>query len=269
MIKKAFKQISYYIVAHADDWQLFMNPNAYLDIMNEENKVVIIITTAGDAGKDREYWEAREEGCKSSVRFCLAPLYMIREREGTRIINNHKICFWTANHVTCYFMRLPDGNLDGAGFSNNYYLSLAKLKSKEILSVTALDHSTLYSDWEDFYSTLNGIIIHEKEGISNSWVNYLNPGLKDHDHPDHRATGSAVQAMNILPEIHQVLFSGYRCESFEVISNTDLFWKAGMLAAYEKAVFDNCGYSTLKEDVSQYLDWCFRKASFLQINSAI
>ena len=164
-------------------------------------------------------------------------------------------------------MRLPDGNLDGVGFSNNYYLSLGKLKSQEILSITALDHSTLYSDWEDFYSTLNGIIIHEKEGISNTWINYLNPELKDHDHPDHRATGNAVQAMNILPEVHQGLFSGYGCGSPEVISNRDLFWKAGMLAAYEKAVFDNCGYSTLKEDVPQYLDWCFRKASFLQIIS--
>ena len=265
MLHKVFKEISFYIVAHADDWQLFMNPNAFHDLIDKKNKVVIIITTAGDAGKGREYWTAREEGCKSSVRFCLAPHYLIREKEGTRDIRHHQIHFWEANHVCCYFMRLPDGNLDGQGFSNNDHLSLEKLKFVEFLSIFALDHSTVYSDWEDFYSTLNDIIIYEREGISNTWVNYLDPEIINHDHPDHKATGNGVQALNILPQVHQALFAGYGCGSPQVISNTDLFWKAGMLAAYEKAVFDNCGYSTLKEDVPQYLDWCFRKANFIII----
>lgn len=161
-------------------------------------------------------------------------------------------------------MRLPDGNLDGLGFSSNNYLSLGKLKSREIYSISALDHSTLYHDWEDFYFTLNKIIVYENEKISNTWINYLNPGL-DHDHPDHRITGNAVQAMSILLHVKQGIFSGYECGSSELISSIDLFWKAGMLAAYEKAVFDNNKYSTLKENVSQYLDWCFRKAHFIKI----
>lgn len=263
---KQFEEISFYIVAHADDWQLFMNPNAYLDLINEETKVVIIITTAGDAGKGQEYWAAREEGCKSSVRFCLAPHYLIKEHEGTKNINNHEIHFWEANNVVVYFLRLPDGNLNGNGFSNNYYLSLSRLRSREILSITSVDHSTLYHDWDDFYFTLNGIIVNESEGISNPRINYLDPDLNSYDHPDHRATGYAIQAMEILSQAQQMLFSGYECVSPEVISSGDFFWKVGMLAAYEKAVFDNSGYSTLKEDVSLYLDWCLRKATVTQIN---
>ena len=271
MSTKPFKEVSFYVVAHADDWQLFMNPNVYLDLINEENKVVIIITTAGDAGSNREYWTAREEGCKSSVRFCLAPHSPITEWTGTKEINQHVIPFWCANNVSCYFLRLPDGNLDGQGFSGNYYQSLSRLRSLETVTLTALDDSTTYRGWRDFYSTLNGVINYESKGSGNIWINYLNPDSQHNhnDHPDHCATGLAVQAINILPHMQQALFSGYSCNGPEAISSVALFWKVGMLAAYEKAVFDSCGYSTLKENVSQYTEWCFRNADFITINQHV
>lgn len=265
------KEVSFYIAAHADDWQLFMNPNVFLDLINPENKVVIIITTAGDAGKTSAYWTAREEGCKSSVRFCIAPHSCIKECTGIREINQHFIHYWSANNVTCYFLRLPDGNMDGNGYSRNYYQSLSRLKCVGDLTITALDHSSIYYTWTDFYSTLNEIIDHESKGSDNIWVNYLNPdvGAVSYDHPDHQATGYAVQAMKNLPGVRQALFSGYGCQSPENIPSTDLFWKIGMLAAYEKAVFDISGYSTLKEDISQYRQWCFRNAEFTTIKQQI
>ena len=62
--------------AHPDDWQLFMNPNAYHDAQNASNKVVFIYLTAGDAGaglgnggRSQPYYLARENGAKLSVRF--------------------------------------------------------------------------------------------------------------------------------------------------------------------------------------------------------
>ena len=39
-----------YVSAHQDDWQLFMNPNAYYSIQNPDTKTIILHTTAGDAG---------------------------------------------------------------------------------------------------------------------------------------------------------------------------------------------------------------------------
>lgn len=267
MATELLKEVSFYVVAHADDWQLFMNPNSYLDLINQDKKVVIIITTAGDAGNNQEYWAAREEGCKSSIRFCLAPHSAIKEWAGTKEINQHTIQYWCANHVSCYFFRLPDGNLDGHGFSNNYYQSLIRLKSLETVTLTALDYSTIYQGWKDFCSTLNEIIDYESKGFINSCINYLNPDPKcnPNDHPDHCATGLALQAIERLPCVRQVLFSGYKCNAAESVSNTTLFWKVGMLAAYEKSVFDICGYSTLKEDILQYTEWCFRNADFITI----
>ncbi len=40
-----------FVSAHPDDWQLFMNPNAYNSVKTPNEKVVFIHTTAGDAGQ--------------------------------------------------------------------------------------------------------------------------------------------------------------------------------------------------------------------------
>jgi len=43
-------KVSFYFVAHEDDWQLFMNPSAFEDVANAKVRTVFIHTTAGDAG---------------------------------------------------------------------------------------------------------------------------------------------------------------------------------------------------------------------------
>jgi hypothetical protein len=162
---------------------------------------------------------------------------------------------------------LPDGNLDGGGFPNNNYQSLSRLRSLEIPVVMALDGSTNYQGWTDFYSTLNAIIDFESKELLNIRLSYLDPDFKrnSNDHPDHIATGQAIQAMDGLADVQQLLYSGYGCNDAKPIFSIFLFWKVGMLAAYEKAVFDICGYSTLKEDATQYIEWCFRNADFITI----
>src|SRR4051794_39951989 len=102
-----FTKVSFYVVAHADDWQLFMQPNAYNDLMDPGSKVVFIITTAGDAGGTKAYWDAREEGCKSSIRFCMAPITAVMETSGTKEFSDCTISYWSANNAKCYFLRLP------------------------------------------------------------------------------------------------------------------------------------------------------------------
>ncbi|MCW3109738.1 MAG: hypothetical protein JWQ09_4244 [Segetibacter sp.] len=269
MPNEPFTEISFYIVAHADDWQLFMQPNVYNDLVASGSKVVYIITTAGDAGAGETYWAAREEGSKSSLRFCLAPLATISQSSGKREFNYHTVNYWSANNATTYFLRLPDGNLDGNGFSANDYKSLSKLKAGKISTITSIDNSTTYHSWSDFYTTLQTIIVSESQGISNIWINYLNPdtSINPNDHPDHIATGQAIQAMTIIPGLRQALFVGYKVSNApENLHPTDLFWKAGMFAAYEKAVFDSSGYSTLHENIHTYVGWCLSSANFIIAN---
>ena len=42
--------VSIFTVAHQDDWQLFMNPEAYHGMDEPQEKAVFIHVTAGDAG---------------------------------------------------------------------------------------------------------------------------------------------------------------------------------------------------------------------------
>ena len=265
-----FAEVSFYIVPHADDWQLFMHPNAYNDLVVPGNKVVFVITTAGDGGADEKYWLAREEGTKSSIRFCLAPFETLKESNGVKEFNNHPINYWSINNVMTYFFRLPDGNLDGNGFAAGHYQSLSKFKSGKIRTIMAVDSSTIYDSWSDFYTTLESIIMTESAGNSNEWINYLNPNEKENpnDHPDHIATGKAIQNMSILPNLKQSLFVGYNCRNAsQNLHPSELFWKTGMFAAYEKAVFDGSGYSTLNENIDLYYKWCIKSAHFKIRNS--
>lgn len=269
MSHEPFTEISFYIVAHADDWQLFMQPNAYKDLIELHKKVVFIIITAGDAGLGKTYWAAREEGCKSSVRFCLAPLTTLIEHDGTKEFNHRSVTYWSANHVTCYFLRLPDGNLDGNGFQSYQHQSLSRFRDRQINTLSALDNSATYESWSDLQNTLRTIIYSESKGIHDKCINYLNPdaGKNPNDHIDHITTGQAIQEMTAIPGVRQALFVGYsNSNAKENLQPEDLFWKAGMFAAYEKAVYDIAGYSTLKESVSTYIKWCLSSADFITVN---
>src|SRR5215467_14693979 len=43
-------KVSFYFAAHEDDWQLFMNPSAFQDVIKGATRTVFVHLTAGDAG---------------------------------------------------------------------------------------------------------------------------------------------------------------------------------------------------------------------------
>jgi GlcNAc-PI de-N-acetylase len=262
-----YSAVTFYAIAHEDDWQLFMNLNAYYDLVAPNVKVVFINTTAGDEGQGSLYWQSREEGSKSSVRCCLAPLGSLTESAGTRVFNGHPINYWTANNATCYFMRLPDGNIDGNGFPPMFQ-SLLKLKNGTIQTIDTVDKSAIYNGWSDLYQTIQAIIELERAGIQSQWINYPdtntinNPG----DHSDHYETGNAVQSMGIISTLRQALFVGYNISNNPAnLSGVDSFWKSAMFAAYEEAMYKGSGHSTIGEAPNKYIGWCLRSVSFRTI----
>ena len=69
-------KVSFYFAAHEDDWQLFMNPNAFNDVTGGARKTVFIHVTAGDAGlgagsggRKHPFYLARENGALQAIRF--------------------------------------------------------------------------------------------------------------------------------------------------------------------------------------------------------
>ncbi len=72
----AADKVSFYFAAHEDDWQLFMNPGAFVDVLGGASKTVFVHVTAGDAGHGTDtigrrwpYYLARENGAKSAIQF--------------------------------------------------------------------------------------------------------------------------------------------------------------------------------------------------------
>jgi hypothetical protein len=118
----AFDYYDLYLVAHADDWQVFQAPNTFSDVKLGD-RVLIIHASASDAGRTDGYWQAREEGAKASVRWMVG-----NATETNTWITAcseflcHSIFTWTYGPVTVAFLRVPDGGGEGTdqcgGFGN-------------------------------------------------------------------------------------------------------------------------------------------------------
>ena len=70
------QRVSFYFAPHEDDWQLFMNPSAFHDVLESSTKGVFIHVTAGDAGlgtnnggRQHPLYLARESGAECAIRF--------------------------------------------------------------------------------------------------------------------------------------------------------------------------------------------------------
>ena len=187
----------FFVSAHQDDWQLFMNPNVYESIKNEADKTVIIHTTAGEAGAgmgNDAYYKAREEGSLAAIRF-LSNTYGSGNNLGaemersTVILNGHPVIRYAYRNNIVYFLRLPDGNGTGHGYALHDCKSLEKLFYEEIRQLKTIDGTTVYANKNDLIDTLKELIKKEKKENSIEFHladtdRAINPG----DHSDHQTS---------------------------------------------------------------------------------
>ena len=121
--------LSVFVVAHPDDWQLFMNPDAFHAINEPNEKAVFLHVSAGDAGRGvtgepTPYYLAREEGALRAIRFmanainATAALGADTKAEAVER-GGHKVARHTYANAVAYFMRVHDGNIvNGNDFRN-------------------------------------------------------------------------------------------------------------------------------------------------------
>ncbi|WP_040920025.1 PIG-L family deacetylase [Saccharomonospora glauca] len=209
--------VVFHISGHPDDVLLFKGDILYNDLRWPDVKVVSIVTTAGDAGRIDDWWWAREHGLVDSLR-------VARPEDFTPTavtVNGHTVMCYRAESWRGYFLRLPDGNVDGGGFASTGFQSLAKLRDGRIAGLDSLPTATLssqhYSSWDDLVRTLRAIVSAERRGATNAhpWVNAAdydrdrNPG----DHPDHYATADALRAFLAEDGCHRAWWVGYDSEN--------------------------------------------------------
>ncbi len=192
----------FFVSAHQDDWQLFMNPNVYESIKNKEDKTVIVHTTAGDAGMgmgNDAYYLAREKGSLAAVRFISntytsgAGLGAEMERSYVQLAS-HKILRYQYRNCVIYLLRIPDGNGLGSGYKLHSFNSLKKLYEGKSTDLPTIDQSTIYRDRKDLENTLKELILKEQLN-ENIEIHLADTNLKinTNDHADHQVSSLFFQ----------------------------------------------------------------------------
>ena len=183
------------IVAHADDWQVFMG-DAIVDRIRAGRRPVFIYLTAGDHGRDSVYWQLRENAAVQSTRIALSLPTSARASCDTVHFEAHSIARCKLGSSVSYFVRLPDGNRNGGGFARNRFESLRKLRTKG-LSVQAIDGADTYTSWQDLTRTVTSLVRMNADPMRSSDVvlHTTDPSVRvnPHDHYDHRMAGKLTE----------------------------------------------------------------------------
>ena len=201
----ALTRVSFYFAAHQDDWQLFMNPPAFRDVLDEKARCVFVHVTAGDAGLGvgcggRKYplYLARENGAETAIRFMADAndRYPIDPTVSAISLAGHAIRRVSYRNTVAYFLRLPDGNPTGNGYAETGYQSLQRLAKGEVAELSAIDSTTLYRGWDDLTATLRSLIDLERERdlAVDFHIPDSDPANNPNEHADHILTAEAAFA---------------------------------------------------------------------------
>lgn len=213
-------KVSFYFAAHEDDWQLFMNPSAFQDVIKDATKTVFVHVTAGDAGlgigrggRKHPFFLARENGAEQAIRFMADADDKPAERTaGPMSFNGHTIYRVSYRNTVSYFLRVPDGNPAGTGYADTGYQSLKRLASGDNDRLTAIDGSTVYRGWGDLVKTVRAIMDHERGTAAQVQVNVaeLDARINPSDHSDHLMTAkAALDAVKDLACVRRVSYVDY------------------------------------------------------------
>lgn len=265
------KRVAFYFVAHEDDWQLFMNPSAFYDVLDAATRTVFIHLTAGDAGlgtntggRKHPYYAARENGVENAIRFMADSDNRAPGETGVSMpaFSGRQIRRVSYRNTAAYFLRLPDGGTEGDGYAGTGHQSLQRLAQGQIRALTAIDGSASYASWSDLTATLRGIVdtesgqapaihLHVPETDSK-----LNPG----DHPDHYMTARVALDATEGLNAHRVHYVGYSsAKSPENLGAKDRDMKC---AVYAVTV---AGVLALDHPMSwQHYDECFAGRSYFR-----
>jgi LmbE family N-acetylglucosaminyl deacetylase len=226
-----------FVVAHEDDWQLFMGDVAAKQLRAGDS-VSFIYLTAGDDGRDSLYWRTRERAALLSTRVAIGrdASDSAEVRCSMTTVLDHAVRQCVVANTKSYFLRLPDGKRNGMGFASNDYQSLRKLRGKKILVVNAVDGSATYNGWEDLTSTI-GNIVGSNSSDRDVVVHANDPSIavNPHDHFDHRMTGLLVEDLRRTQPWKTQYYVGYAVATRAANRSTDeAREKTAIFLAYDK-----------------------------------
>jgi hypothetical protein len=249
--------VSIFTVAHEDDWQLFMMPDAFRAMDEPQEKAVFIHLTAGDAGKGITgtpvpYYLAREEGALRAVRFLAnagdKPGLGSPMQASEVTVAGHRLHRVSYANAVVYFLRLPDGYGEGTGYETTGFQSLQRFMEGKISTMTAVDGSATYASWADLQDTLRGIVTTERVSGSALSIRVTEPEatLNPIEHSDHRHTARAMLVVaDSFPCASVLRYETYNNRNKPVnLAGTDLLMHGGIWGATTSGLADNYAPST-------------------------
>jgi LmbE family N-acetylglucosaminyl deacetylase len=221
------------VVAHQDDWQLFMG-DILIQRLSSGNHGVFVYLTAGDDGRDSVYWQTRERAALQSTRIAAAIPVTAPLACSTVQIRDHWIRKCTVGNTESYFLRLPDGKRDGKGFARYGYRSLRKLRANPSSEMSAIDASTTYQGWTDLMTTVGAIIDRDSAAVT---IHTSDPSIvrNPHDHFDHRMAGLLVAELRKQHRLGAMYYVGYALATRAANrSNSQTQAKTALFLAYDR-----------------------------------
>jgi hypothetical protein len=228
--------VVFYVAGHPDDAFLFRGDQLYEDGHLPGAHVVHVTATAGDAGRTDGWWQQREAGAVGGLGVAQSPSAGSGGAVMTAV-NGHKVARYTGSGWSGWFLRLPDGGLDGAGFASTGHTTMGKLEAGAIGSLAAVDGTATYTSWDDLCRTLRALFAAERATGTTvaPWTNAadysrtLNPG----DHPDHYATADALRSFAGLDGYQRAWWVSYDTRNRPVdLGGFDLAAKRFLVEGY-------------------------------------
>lgn len=268
-------QLEAFVVAHPDDWQLFMGDVAVRAIRSS-TRTVFVYTTAGDAGRPSPYWLARERGALASVGFALgfSPPDSTGEVAAGRpaadcadtLVDGHSIRRCRFGGTVSYFLHLPDGNRNGEGFAATGTRSLSQLEAGTASPLAPLQGNGSYTGWQELIAVVTAVLRFEATAANASGaqvrVHASDPdtAFNPRDHADHRATGRLAAAIARAGGWTLSQYAGYSITQWPTNLSAERFAeKAALFMAYDRArVLADPGWSAYAEEPRSYSAWLSR-----------
>lgn len=223
-----------HVVAHPDDDLLFQSPDLLRDVQ-AGRCVRTVYITAGDAGREHEYWSAREAGIQAAYAFMAG---VVDEWDvGVLDVADRSLELVTARsapQLSLVFLRLPDGGRTGAGSATYGGQSLMRLWQGEVPVLTAVDGGHTFTRGE-LVGTLGGML--EEYLPTTVRTQDWTRGFLSGDGADHTATALLVrEAARARPGAYTLLaYGGYPVWTRPPnVVGQDLRVKAAAVATYAR-----------------------------------
>ncbi len=176
------------IVAHEDDDLLFMNPDVSRDI-RAGHCVRTVYVTAGDAGSNEFYWLSREQGSEAAYSKMIGEENALWVQRVVKLADKAYITVANPKNnprISLIFMRLPDGNMRGQGFSSSNHESLEQLSYGQVPSIRTVTNQSDYSAHQ-LTNALTTLMQTYQPSEIRTQADVV--GHEFPDHSDHRAVG--------------------------------------------------------------------------------